>query len=128
MTMNDTLSTALSRVLNAEKIGKKECTITPVSKVILKVLESMKDHRYIGEIEQGEDNKSVRVNLIGSLNKCGAIKPRFSTSFSNFEKWEKRYLPAKGFGIVIVSTPKGIMIHEEAKKQHLGGRLLAYCY
>jgi small subunit ribosomal protein S8 len=45
-----------------------------------------------------------------------------------FDKFEKRYLPARGFGIIIVSTNKGIMTLEEAKEKRIGGRLLAYCY
>ena len=47
---------------------------------------------------------------------------------ADFEKFERRYLPAKDMGILIVSTPAGIMTHVEAKKKGLGGRLLAYCY
>ena len=45
-----------------------------------------------------------------------------------FEKFEKRYLPAKDFGIILISTTKGIMIHTEAKKKNMGGILFAYCY
>ena len=45
-----------------------------------------------------------------------------------FEKFEKRYLPAKNFGILIVTTPEGIMTHNEAKERGIGGRLLAYMY
>jgi len=62
------------------------------------------------------------------MNNCGVVKPRFSTKCTNFEKWEKRYLPAKDFGIILISTPKGIMTHIEAKEKKLGGRLIAYCY
>ena len=58
----------------------------------------------------------------------GAIKPRFAVKATEYEKFEKRYLPAKGFGILIVSTVKGLMTHYEAKQQGLGGRLIAYCY
>ncbi len=36
--------------------------------------------------------------------------------------------PSIDFGILIVSTTKGIMKHNEAKKQDIGGRLIAYCY
>jgi len=46
----------------------------------------------------------------------------------NYEKFEKRYLPAKDFGMIIVSTNQGIMTHIEAKEKGLGGRLLAYVY
>ena len=49
-------------------------------------------------------------------------------SKEEYEKFEKRYLPAKGFGIIIVSTPKGLMIHKEAISKVTGGKLIAYCY
>jgi small subunit ribosomal protein S8 len=130
MTMNDTLSASLSKVLNAERIGKKECTIAQGSKIIKKVLKIMKDNLYVGDVHESLDGRGnqLSINLIGNINKCGAIKPRFSTQVGTYEKWEKRYLPAKGFGILIISTPKGVMTHEEAKEQQMGGKLLAYCY
>jgi len=68
------------------------------------------------------------VELIGNINKCGVIKPRFPVKKNEFEKWEKRFLPAKDFGILLVSTPKGVMSHKEAYKNGIGGRLLAYVY
>ena len=90
----------------------------------------MNEHKYIGTYEEVADGRGGMLNLqlIGSVNKCGTVKPRFSTTLNEFEKWEKRYLPAQGFGILIISTPKGIMTHEEAKKHGIGGRLIAYCY
>ena len=68
------------------------------------------------------------INLIGNINKCGVVKPRFSLTKKNYENFEKRYLPAKDFGFLIVSTPKGIMIHKEALEKGMGGKLLAYVY
>ena len=44
------------------------------------------------------------------------------------EKWEKIYLPSRDFGFLIMSTPKGIMTHLDAKENNTGGRLLAYIY
>ena len=130
MALNDTLSIALSKIGNAEKVGKRDCTIKPMSKVIKKVLQIMNENKYIGKYEEVIDRRggSLHIHLIGSINKCGTIKPRFSTLLSEFEKWEKRYLPAKDFGILIISTSKGIMTHEEAKKKRIGGKLVAYCY
>lgn len=130
MVMNDTLSAALSKIGNAERIGKKECVVKPVSRVIKEVLSVLNSHHYIGGSEDIADGRGglLQVHLLGNINKCGAIKPRFSTQLNEFEKWEKRYLPAKDFGILIISTPKGIMTHQQAKKQGLGGKLLAYCY
>ena len=68
------------------------------------------------------------MNLLRNINDCGVVKPRFSFKVKDLEKFEKRYLPAKGMGILIVSTSKGYLTHEEAKKQNIGGRLIAYCY
>jgi len=62
------------------------------------------------------------------LNKCGAIKPRFSTTIDEFTKFEKRFLPAANFGFLVVSTSRGVVVHKEAIKNNLGGKLLAYCY
>ena len=45
-----------------------------------------------------------------------------------FEKFEKRFLPAQDFGILILTTNQGVMTHKEAKERKIGGRLLAYVY
>ena len=128
--LNDPLANALSIILNSEKIRKTDCLIKPISNLIKSVLDIMRDHHFRGsfkEIEDGRGNAN-RINLLGALNKCGAIKPRYSVEMSEYEKFEKRYLPAKDFGIIIVSTSSGILTHKEARKKGIGGRLLAYCY
>lgn len=129
--LNDPLANALSKIFNLEKVTKKECSIYPVSKVIKQVLDVMREEGYVGsyeEIDHKQKGNELQVNLLGKINKCGAIKPRYAIQTTDFEKFEKRYLPAKNFGIIILSTPKGIMTHIKAQKQKLGGRLLAYCY
>ncbi len=68
------------------------------------------------------------MKLSGGINKCGAIRPRYSVGKSDYEKFERRYLPAKDFGILIVSTQNGVMTNQSAKEKSLGGRLLAYVY
>ena len=90
----------------------------------------MQDHKYLGEIKYNEDGKGgvVILNLIGKVNKCGVIKPRFAVKKGGFEKFEKRYLPAKDFGLLIISTSQGIMTHIEAKEKGIGGRLISYVY
>lgn len=127
--IHDQLSNALSTILNYEKQGKKECTIKS-SMLIKKVIDVMQSHGYIGgykEVKSIRGNKIV-VSLIGAINKCGVIKPRYPITLAEFTKFEVRYLPAKGFGILILSTPKGIMDNETAMNEKTGGRLLAYCY
>ena len=130
MALNDTLSNALSNVLMDEKLGRPESTIKPSSKVIKKVLEIMKENRYVGNFEETKNAKGsvLKLNLLGNINKCGVIKPRYIVKKDQFEKFEERYLLAKDMGILIVSTPDGIITHTEAKKKNIGGKLLAYCY
>ena len=128
--LNDPLANALSKIINAEKIGLRNCVIKPVSKEIQRVLTIMNEQGFIGKFKIVEDGKGnfMEIELLGNINKCGVIKPRFSTKYLEMEKWERRFLLAKDFGVIIISTPKGYMIHTEAKKQKTGGKLIAYCY
>ena len=128
--LNDPLANTMSLMLNNELIGKSECLIKPDSKIIKEILKVMKDNGYIGEFKEIEDGRGnyIKLKLTGNINKCGVIKPRYSVKNNEFEKFERRYLPAKDIGILFVSTPKGIMTHYDAKSKKTGGRLLAYCY
>ncbi|MDD5651577.1 MAG: 30S ribosomal protein S8 [Candidatus Nanoarchaeia archaeon] len=130
MALNDTLSNVLSMILNAEKKGKFVCIVEPASKTIKSVLNIMNQRGYLGSIKVMDNSKGgqIEVNLSGNINKCGVIKPRFAVKATDFEKFEKRFLPAKNFGILIISTSKGIMTHMEAREKNLGGKLVAYCY
>jgi len=128
--LNDPLSNVMATINNAEQRAMKQCSVKPASKLIGKVLDIMNARRYLGSYSVIYDGRGniVQIKLIGAINKCGTIKPRFSVQTGSYEKFEKRYLPAKDFGILVVSTPKGIMTHAEAKAKGLGGKLLAYCY
>ncbi len=128
--LNDSLANALETIKQKDNKGQKECLVHPSSKVIKKTLEILKENRYVGDATVETDKKGgvLKVNLLGNINNCQAIKPRFSVEKKKFEKFEKRFLPAKGVGIIIVSTSKGMMTHEQAKEKNLGGRLIAYCY
>lgn len=127
---NDTLANALSAILNHEIAGKKEIVLHPVSKMINNVLGILNSNMYLGSFEKITDARGgfVKLNLLGNINKCGVVKPRFSVGWQDFEKFEKRYLPAKGMGIIIISTPKGLMTLDEARQKRIGGKLVAYCY
>lgn len=130
MSLMDPLADALTNIRNNEAQVNDSCVISPASKLIGQVLSTMQKENYIGNFEYVDDNRAGKfiVELIGNINKCGVIKPRHAVKKDEFEKFEKRYLPAKNFGILIVTTPKGIMTHYEAKEKGIGGRLLAYMY
>ena len=128
--LHDPLADACSSIKNAENVSKKLVIINPASRLIGKCLRILQNYEYIGEFEIIEDgrNGKFKVQLIGKINRIGVIKPRYPVKAKDIEKIEKRYLPAINFGIIILSTPNGVMSHLEAKKQNVGGRLLAYVY
>ncbi len=128
--MHDTIATAISKIENYEKSGKKECLITPVSKITKEILKILNKHQYIGEVEEVKTSRPpvIKVNLLGNINRMKVIKPRIATKAKDLEKYEKRYLPAKDFGIIIISTQEGYITHQEAKQKNIGGKLIAYCY
>jgi small subunit ribosomal protein S8 len=125
----DFLASALSTIKNAENIGKQECVLK-ASKLIGSVLKVMQDQGYISSFEFIDDEKSglFKVQLHGKINKCGVITPRFSVRKTDFEKWEKQFLPARDFGILILTTSDGIIPHYQAKEKGIGGALLAYVW
>ncbi|MCJ7720649.1 MAG: 30S ribosomal protein S8 [Candidatus Hadarchaeum sp.] len=126
----DPLANALSAVRSYEKARTMKIIVAPASKLIGHVLHVMQQDGFIGEFEFIDDGKAgkFRIQLLGKINECGVIKPRHAVKCDEYEKWEKRYLPAAGFGTLVVSTPKGIMGHSTAKDQKFGGRLLAFVY
>ena len=85
---------------------------------------------YIGEFEVVDDHRSgkIVVDLIGRINKCGVISPRFDVCHDEIEQWVVNLLPARTFGHIILTTSYGIMDHEEARRKHTGGKILGFFY
>ena len=128
MVMHDPLANAMCTIANAEVLGKKAVVIRPASRLISNVLRVMQKYGVIGEFEVTEARWIIQAQLLGRISKIGVIKPRFPVKVNEYVEWEKRYLPARDMGILVVSTSEGVMSHNEAKEKHLGGRLLAYVY
>ena len=85
---------------------------------------------YIGEFEVIDDHRSnkIVVELIGRLNKCGVISPRFDISLDQIEKWTNALLPSRQFGYLVLTTSYGVLDHEECRKMHTGGKILGFVY
>lgn len=126
----DTLANGLTTIVNNEMRNKRECVISPASKLLGRVLRIMQLNGYIGEFEFVDDGRSgkFKVQLLGRINKCGAIRPRFSVRVDKLEEWEKKFLPSREVGLVVVSTPNGVVSHREAIEKRYGGKLLAFVY
>ncbi|RLI11825.1 30S ribosomal protein S8 [Candidatus Bathyarchaeota archaeon] len=126
----DTIANGLTTIMNNEVRRKKECLIMPASKLLGNVLRVIQMNGYIGEFEFIDDGRAgkIRVQLLGRINKCGAIRPRYYVKVNDIEKQEKLYLPSRDIGVLVISTSQGVISHKEAKKKGIGGSLLAYVY
>ncbi len=127
---SDALANTLISIKNHDARAKKECLVRPASKLLGAVLRILQKNSYIGGYEYVDDGRCgvYKIELLGKINECRAVKPRYSVKRDGFEKYEKRYLPARDVGLIIVSTPSGVITHMEAKKRETGGKLLAYVY
>ncbi len=130
MSLIDPISDALIAIKNSDRAAKQECMYRPASKLLGKILKVMQAKGFISSFEFVEDGRDgiYKIGLLGKINECRAIKPRYAIKKNKFESFEKRYLPARDVGILIVSTPQGVLTHREAKDKGLGGRLVAYVY
>ena len=126
---HDILSDVLVTIKNADLLGKSSAVV-PASKLIGNVLKLLTEKGYLNNYEFNDDGKGGEfiISLNGRINGCGAIKPRFSVKLKDMETHEARYLPAKDFGILILTTPYGVMNNDQAKEVSTGGKLLAYVY
>jgi len=124
------LSDCLNSIVNAERKGKRQVMVRPSSKVIIKFLQVMMKKRYIGEFEIIDDHRSgkIVIDLIGRINKCGVVSPRFDVTIDEIENWTQQLLPSRQFGHIVLTTSLGIMDHEECKKRHTGGKILGFFY
>lgn len=120
----DIVADVLNGIMNAKKSGKESAIIAKQSKLLMQVLEMMKHYGYLDyEMQDGK----LKI-MLKELNECKAIKPRYTVSAKKIDKYMRRFLPARNFGYVIISTSRGLMTHEEASENKIGGSLIAYFY
>lgn len=123
----DTVADALNMMKNAVKAKKEEVTISTISNLLIEILKIMKQEGAIKKYKINPKEKSVEVSL-GNLTECKAIKPRFTVQKGEIEKYQRRYLPARGIGTMMISTDKGLVTDKEAQEEKIGGCLIAYFY
>ena len=132
MVVTDPIADMLTRIRNANQMWYKEVEV-PASKMKLEIARILKEEGFIVDYKVKKNN----VQNIISLNlKYGDKKERVITGLKRISKPGLRvYAKAEeiptvlnGLGIAIVSTSKGVMTGKDAKKQSLGGEVLAYIW
>jgi small subunit ribosomal protein S8 len=126
----DLLSDALVTLRHADQEGRTTVALRPTSKLIGEVLRLFRENHYIDEFSYVDSGRGGRydVKLARRINACGVIKPRLSVHHQDLERYESRFLPAQDFGILVLSTNRGVLSQTQARELKVGGRLLAYVY
>lgn len=132
MVMTDPIADMLTRLRNANSVyhDKVEIPGSKIKQAIVDILKSegfVKDYEFIPDDKQG----TIRVNL-----KYGANREKVITGIKRISKPGLRVYAKKdqlprvlgGLGIAIISTSKGIMSDKQARKEGLGGEVIAYVW
>ena len=130
--MTDPIADMLTRIRNANQMRYKEVEV-PASKIKEAIAEILKEEGYIVDYKIKKNNVQ---NIIVLNLKYGQNKERVITGLKRISKPGLRvYAKAEelprvlnGLGIAIVSTSKGLMVDRKARKESLGGEVLAYVW
>lgn len=132
MSMTDPIADFLTRIRNANMV-RHETVEVPASKIKGDIAEILKREGFVRDVEYIEDDKQ---GIIRVFLKYGQDNQRVITGLKRISKPGLRsYVKAdavpkvlNGLGIAIISTSKGIMTDKEARKQNIGGEVLAYIW
>ena len=134
--VSDTIADMLTRIRNANQMRYEEVRI-PASKIKNEIARILKDEGFIKDytIEKSDENSSVQNTIIVTL-KYTDKKERVITGLKRISKPGLRVYAKNdevpkvlnGLGIAIMSTSKGIMTDKEARKENIGGEVLAYIW
>ena len=132
MVVKDPIADMLTRIRNANAMKYKEVSM-PVSKVKTEIAKILKDEGFIEDYKVSKDGDFGKLVLtLKYTNK----KERVITGLKRISKPGLRVYAKSnevpkvlnGFGIAVVSTSRGIMTDKEARKQNLGGEIMAYIW
>ena len=132
MTMTDPIADMLTRIRNANTVGHDTVDV-PASKMKKSIAEILADEGYIKGFDVIDDNKqgTIRIEM-----KYGAGKERVISGIKKISKpGLKVYAKAEdvpkvlgGLGVAIISTSKGVISDQEARKLGVGGEVICYVW
>lgn len=123
----DTISEMLTRIKNAQAVSKKTVTV-PYSKVNYEIAKILEREGFVEEVKKrGKTIKKISIFLKYNdreTPKIKEIKRVSKPSRRIYLKYKDIYYPKCGYGLLILSTPKGILTAKEAKRLKVGGEVL----
>lgn len=124
---NDSISDFLARIKNAYGARHKTLEV-PYAKILLEIGKILAKERFIGDIKTAtKDGKKILVVALSYPQRKPALTNMRRVSKPGLRVYiSKKNIPMVygGLGVVILSTPKGILTGKEAKKQDVGGELV----
>ena len=133
MTMSDPIADMLTRIRNANT-AKHDTVDVPASKMKIAIADILVNEGYITKydiVEEGNFN-TIRITLKYGADKndrvITGIKKISKPGLRVYAKVENLPSVLNGLGIAIISTSNGMMTDKEARKNHLGGEVIAYVW
>ncbi|XP_031252414.1 40S ribosomal protein S15a-5 [Pistacia vera] len=122
------LNDALRSIVNGERRGKSNVELKPISTVMSSFLNIMKYRGYIKDFQVYDPHRvgRITVQLLGRVKDCRALTYRQDIKAKNIEEYTTRTLPTRQWGYVVITTPDGVLDHEEAQRRNVGGQVLGY--
>ena len=132
MSVTDPIADLLTRKRNANQMRYNE-VVVPSSNLKLEIVKILKAEGYITDykVEKGQVQDNIVITLKYGKNKervISGLKRISKPGLRVYAKAEEIPTVLNGLGISIVSTSKGIMTGKEARKENLGGEVLAYVW
>lgn len=132
MSVTDPIADLLTRMRNANQMRYNE-VVVPSSNLKLEIVKILKSEGYITDykVEKGQVQDNIVITLKYGKNKervISGLKRISKPGLRVYAKAEEIPTVLNGLGIAIVSTSKGIMTGKEARKENLGGEVLAYVW
>ena len=129
MSMTDPVADLLTRIRNAQRAGLEEIDL-PASNVKQRICEVLRDEGFVREVSRSEDGKQGTIKVLlkydeGRRPAISEIKRQSKPGLRRYVKHTDIPKVMNGLGIAILSTSKGVLVDREARKQHLGGELIA---
>lgn len=121
--MTDPIADLITRIKNAQAVSKSEVTM-PYSNFKMAILSVMKKYRIIESVEVLEDKTVKQIKIVFGENQICHIKRLSKPGRRLYVKSDKIPRPLRGLGLIILSTPSGVISGRDAKKMKIGGELV----